>query len=159
MHPASELENNKPSGSHSLFRTAPPDESRNAQCNQQEILEDAPVSWVEVDHSEVQGREDVMQFFGDKYGNKVRVVQIGGEAKGLDGYSMELCGGTHVRSTGEIGLFRIMSEAAVAAGTRRIEASSGLVSYEQMRSDSALLQRMADRVNAPSPWLAIAGLT
>ena len=56
-----------------------------------------------------------MQFFGEKYGDVVRVVQIGGKAGALDGYSMELCGGTHTRATGEIGLFRIVSEGAVAA--------------------------------------------
>ncbi len=49
-----------------------------------------------------------MQFFGDKYGDTVRVVQIGGHAAKLNGYSMELCGGTHTRATGEIGLFRIV---------------------------------------------------
>ena len=71
----------------------------------------------------VKGRKDVMQFFGDKYGDKVRVVQIGGRAGELNGYSMELlCGGTHTRATGEIGLFRIIGESAVAAGVRRIEA-------------------------------------
>ena len=61
----------------------------------------------------------------ERYGDRVRVVQIGGEAKALDGYSMELCGGTHVRSTAEIGVFRIVSEYAIAAGIRRIEAVAG----------------------------------
>ncbi|MCH2062207.1 MAG: alanine--tRNA ligase [Roseibacillus sp.] len=84
-----------------------------------------PVSWQEVSFSEVQGRDDIMQFFGDKYGDQVRVVQIGGEAQALDGYSMELCGGTHVRNTGDIGLFKIRKEEAIAAGTRRIEAVCG----------------------------------
>ena len=83
------------------------------------------VSWIEVPHSEVKGRADVMQFFGDKYGDLVRVVQIGGESKALNGYSMELCGGTHVRNTSEIGLFKIKSEGAIAAGVRRIEALCG----------------------------------
>ena len=83
------------------------------------------VSWQEVSFGEVQGREDIMQFFGDKYGDKVRVVQIGGEPQALDGYSMELCGGAHVRNTAEIGLFKIRREEAIAAGTRRIEAVCG----------------------------------
>ncbi len=67
------------------------------------ILENAPVTWSDVPYTEVRGRENVMQFFGDKYGDRVRVVQIGGQAGALDGYSMELCGGTHVRGTGESG--------------------------------------------------------
>jgi len=83
------------------------------------------VSWKEVPHSEVKGRADVMQFFGDKYGDTVRVVQIGGERHALNGYSQELCGGTHVRNTGEIGIFKIKSEGAIASGVRRIEAVTG----------------------------------
>ncbi|HEX5219407.1 MAG TPA: alanine--tRNA ligase-related protein, partial [Verrucomicrobiae bacterium] len=72
------------------------------------IVENAGVSWTEVLYNDVKSRKDVMQFFGDKYGDTVRVVQIGGEAGQLNGYSMELCGGTHTRATGEIGLFRIV---------------------------------------------------
>ncbi|MFY8216472.1 MAG: alanine--tRNA ligase-related protein, partial [Chthoniobacterales bacterium] len=87
----------------------------------EKLLENAPIFWVERAYAEVRARGDIMQFFGDKYGEKVRVVQIGGEAGALNGYSMELCGGTHVRGTGEIGLFRIVSEGAIAAGVRRIE--------------------------------------
>jgi len=60
-----------------------------------------------------------------EYGEAVRVVQIGGQPKKLNGYSMELCGGTHVRSTSEIGVFRVVKEEAIAAGTRRIEAVAG----------------------------------
>ncbi|MBL49231.1 MAG: alanine--tRNA ligase [Roseibacillus sp.] len=84
-----------------------------------------PVSWQEVPYPDIQGRKDIMQFFGDKYGDRVRVVQIGGSPQALDGYSMELCGGTHVRNTAEIGLFKIRREEAIAAGTRRIEAVCG----------------------------------
>jgi len=87
------------------------------------------VSWQEVPHTDVKGRADIMQFFGDKYGDLVRVVQIGGEAKALDGYSMELCGGTHVRNTSEIGLFKIKSEGAIASGVRRIEAVCGQAAW------------------------------
>ena len=83
------------------------------------------VSWQEETYNDVKGRQDIMQFFGDKYGNQVRVVQIGGEPHALNGYSMELCGGTHVKNTAEIGLFKIKSESAIASGVRRIEAVCG----------------------------------
>ena len=83
------------------------------------------VYWQEVTYDDVKHRQDIMQFFGDKYGNKVRVVQIGGKPHALNGYSMELCGGTHVKNTAEIGLFKIKSESAISSGIRRIEALCG----------------------------------
>jgi alanyl-tRNA synthetase len=89
------------------------------------IAENAPVSWTEIPYADAKERKDIIQFFGEKYGDTVRVLQIGGEPKALNGYSMELCGGTHVRSTGEIGPFRIVKEEAIAAGIRRIEAVAG----------------------------------
>ena len=89
------------------------------------IRENLPVSWSEIPYAEAKKRTDIQQFFGDKYGDVVRVVQIGGAPASLGGYSMELCGGTHVRATGDIGSFRIVSESAIAAGIRRIEALSG----------------------------------
>ena len=82
----------------------------------EKIAENAPVSWTEIPYLEAKQRADIMQFFGDKYGDVVRVVQIGGVPNELNGYSMELCGGTHVRATGDIGSFRILSEGAIAAG-------------------------------------------
>jgi alanyl-tRNA synthetase len=91
----------------------------------EKIAENAPVSWTEIPFTEAKQRKDIIQFFGEKYGDTVRVLQVGGEPKKLNGYSMELCGGTHVRSTGEIGPFRIVKEEAIAAGTRRIEAVAG----------------------------------
>jgi len=89
------------------------------------ITENAPVSWAEVPYAEARKRKDIIQFFGEKYGEMVRVLQIGGEPKALNGYSMELCGGTHVRLTSEIGPFWIVKEEAIAAGIRRIEAVAG----------------------------------
>lgn len=94
------------------------------------------VSWTEVPHADIKGREDIQQFFGDKYGDVVRVVQIGGEEQSLNGYSMELCGGTHVRNTKDIGIFKIKSEGAIASGVRRIEAVCGEAAYGWLR-DSA----------------------
>ncbi len=113
------------------------------------ILENAGVSWSEVPYADVKGRKDVMQFFGDKYGEVVRVVQIGGHTTQLDGYSMELCGGTHTRATGEIGLFRIVGENAIAAGIRRIEAVAGLEAWKRAGDELALLKSLASKVGAP----------
>jgi alanyl-tRNA synthetase len=91
----------------------------------QAIADGQPVSAKEVPHTDIKERADITQFFGDKYGDRVRVVQIGGEPQQLDGYSMELCGGTHVRNTSELGTFVIKKEEAVASGVRRIEAAVG----------------------------------
>ena len=113
------------------------------------ILENSSVSWTEVPYAEVRGRADIMQFFGDKYGDTVRVVQVGGTGK-LDGYSMELCAGTHTRATGEIGLFRILAESAIAAGVRRIEAVAGLEAAALTKSDAQRLHDIAGLLNAPA---------
>jgi alanyl-tRNA synthetase len=110
------------------FSSAPltPQQKRDVEkLVNEKILEDAPVSWTEIPYPEARQRSDIQQFFGEKYGDKVRVLQIGGEPRKLNGYSMELCGGTHVRSTSEIGPFRIVREEAIAAGIRRIEAVAG----------------------------------
>jgi alanyl-tRNA synthetase len=101
------------------------------------IAENAPVSWTEIPFAEAKQRTNIIQFFGEKYGDKVRVLQIGGEPKKLNGYSMELCGGTHVRSTGEIGPFRIVKEEAIAAGVRRIEAVAGDAARTWAREEAA----------------------
>ena len=122
------------------------------------VAENAPVSWTEVPYSEAKKRPDIQQFFGDKYGETVRVVQIGGEPEALNGYSMELCGGTHVRSTGEIGAFRIVREEAIAAGIRRIEAVAGEAAknwakeeaIRQQEKFDALARKKSDVVSLPA---------
>lgn len=112
------------------------------------IVANEVVSWTELPYAEVKANPGVMQLFGEKYGDKVRVVQIGGKANKLDGYSMELCGGTHTRGTGEIGLFRLVGEGAVSAGVRRIEAIAGLEAYRAARADADLLKLVAGKVMA-----------
>lgn len=76
-----------------------------------------------------------MAIFGEKYGNEVRVVKI-------DDFSIELCGGIHLDSTGEIGLFKIVSQEAAAAGIRRVEALVGLRLYEEIRKDRATIREL-----------------
>jgi alanyl-tRNA synthetase len=106
----------------------------------EKIAENARVSWTEIPYPEAKKRSDIQQFFGDKYGDLVRVVQIGGEPEGLNGYSMELCGGTHVRATGDIGSFRIVREEAIAAGIRRIEAVAGEAAKNWAKEEAARQQ-------------------
>jgi alanyl-tRNA synthetase len=113
------------------------------------ILENESVSWAEVPHEAVRDRDDILQFFGEKYGNHVRVVQIGGNEGSLNGYSMELCGGTHARATGELGLFRIIAESAIAAGVRRVEAVAGLVASQQAYADARRISELAEMLNSP----------
>lgn len=112
------------------------------------IVANDPVSWSEIPYAEAKNNAGIMQLFGEKYPENVRVVQIGGKPLALDGYSMELCGGTHTRYTGEIGLFRLVGEGAVAAGVRRIEAIAGLEAYNAARADADLLKLLAGKVSA-----------
>ncbi len=110
------------------------------------IVENAAVQWNEVPYAQVKGDASIMQFFGDKYGDIVRVVDIGG-------YSKELCAGTHTRATGEIGLFRINAEAAIAAGVRRIEAVAGLTAYDAATANMQRLHTLAVNLGTPLPEL------
>jgi alanyl-tRNA synthetase len=107
----------------------------------EKIAENAPVSWTEIPYAVAKERKDIIQFFGEKYGDTVRVLQIAGVPHGLNGYSMELCGGTHVRSTGDIGPFRIVKEEAIAAGIRRVEAVAGEAARSWAKQEAARQQK------------------
>ena len=117
----------------------------------EQIDADVPVKWEERAYAEVKGDPSILQFFGDKYGDMVRVVSIGD-------FSKELCGGTHVRQSGSVGYFKILSEGAIAAGIRRIEAVSGdaLVEFvkdhlpKQEEHLAPLLQRKPDLASLPA---------
>jgi alanyl-tRNA synthetase len=97
--------------------------------------------------------------FGEKYGEEVRVVSMGtldGSGKGTDGktYSLELCGGTHVKRTGDIGAMVLLSESASSAGIRRIEALTGQAALDHLRQQDARLNAIAAIIKAPANELA-----
>jgi len=109
-------------------------------CNDR-LLENSECNWFETPFDDKP--EDVIAFFGDKYGDVVRVVDIGG-------FSKELCGGTHVRATGEIGLIKIASESAIAAGTRRVEAIVGHTAYQHVNDIETTIAQISKNLSAPS---------
>ena len=108
----------------------------------QEIWRAIPVTTDEMAYQEARDA-GAMALFGEKYGDVVRVVKI-------PGFSMELCGGTHVRNTAQIGFFKIVSETGVAAGVRRIEAVTGPGAYDFVRGEERLLHRVADALRVPA---------
>src|SRR5256886_759393 len=139
------------------FSSAPltPEQKRDVEkLVNEKIAENAPVSWTEIPYAEARKRSDIIQFFGEKYGDTVRVLQIGGEPRALNGYSMELCGGTHVRSTGEIGPFRIVREEAIAAGIRRIEAVAGDAARNWAKQEAAGQEEKVESLADTEPHIA-----
>ncbi|QXD25331.1 alanine--tRNA ligase [Opitutia bacterium ISCC 51] len=104
------------------------------------IWENGLINWYEVPYDEKP--DNVIAQFGEKYGNVVRVVDIGE-------YSLELCGGTHARATGEIGFFKILSESAIAAGTRRIEAIVGDSSFNFVEEQIGSLHEISTKLACP----------
>ncbi len=106
----------------------------------EQIRTDVPVQTYELSYEEAQKRTDIKQFFGEKYGDRVRVVDL--EA------SKELCGGTHTSRVGTIGLFKILKESSIAAGVRRIEAVTGSFAEELVRQEEKTLQEAAASLKA-----------
>jgi len=104
----------------------------------EKIWESIPVS---IDHKNIDEAKAMgaMALFGEKYGKVVRVVQVGD-------FSLELCGGCHVENTSAIGLFKIVSEAGIGAGTRRIEAVTGQAAYQQLTDQISLLKQAAAKL-------------
>jgi alanyl-tRNA synthetase len=109
------------------------------QLVNERILDNAKVESYETDFDKKP--EGTLAFFGEKYGKIVRVVDIGG-------YSRELCGGTHVSTTGEIGLIKIVSEAAIAAGTRRLEVVAGQAALDFVALREAALATISHALSA-----------
>jgi alanyl-tRNA synthetase len=116
------------------------------QIVNEQVLRNTPVQ-TEVKATDEAIAAGAMALFGEKYGDRVRVVSI-------PGFSVELCGGTHVRATGDIGLFAITAEAGVAAGVRRIEAICGLESLKSFQRDRDELARASATLNARPGELA-----
>ncbi len=117
------------------------------------VRENSPVVTLQMtpDHAQKAG---AVALFGEKYGEEVRVVSMGQGVKSLKPdipYSMELCGGTHVSQTGDIGFFKIVSESAVASGVRRVEAVTGEAAVRQVEARDAIVDAAAQALNtAPS---------
>jgi alanyl-tRNA synthetase len=105
-----------------------------------EVLLDKPVAKDVVSRDEANER-GAIAFFGEKYGERVRVVTV-------PGYSVELCGGCHVPTTGEIGAFKIVSDKGLAAGVRRIEAVTSLGTVELLRKDEEILSALSQEARA-----------
>jgi alanyl-tRNA synthetase len=119
----------------SLESMSPEQVRRVAEIVNTEIARNTPVNTDVKPYAEaVEG--GAMALFGEKYGDTVRVVQI-------PGFSTELCGGTHVRSTGDIGPFVVVGEGSVAAGVRRIEALTGEAAIERMLAQQRLIEDLA----------------
>ena len=114
----------------------------------QEIISDRSVHIYETSKREAE-EAGAIAFFGDKYGETVRVVEAGAS-------SVELCGGTHVDALGMIGLFRILSEGSIGANTRRIEAATGTAALSSFQSDRDLLERSAAVLKSPPGELEVA---
>jgi alanyl-tRNA synthetase len=106
-----------------------------------EVWRAQPVTWSEMPYAAARAK-GAMALFGEKYGDVVRVVEV-------DGVSMELCGGTHVRNTSEIGLVVIVSETGVASGVRRIEALTGPAAFAHLKAREQTLQHVSDLLKAP----------
>ncbi|NUS46306.1 MAG: alanine--tRNA ligase [Gemmatimonadaceae bacterium] len=111
------------------------------QIVNREVWRAQPVTWSEMPYAAARSK-GAMALFGEKYGDVVRVVEV-------NGVSMELCGGTHVRNTAEIGLLVIVSETGVASGVRRIEALTGPAAFAHLKAREQQLQHVGELLKAP----------
>ena len=122
------------------------------------IRENAPVSTRLMTPADAVA-EGAMALFGEKYGDEVRVVSMGEGGDGRPAFSIELCGGTHVRRTGDIGLFRLTGEGAVSAGVRRIEAVTGATALAQITEADRRMDELAGLLKANPAELAARVMT
>jgi alanyl-tRNA synthetase len=125
----------------SHFKAMTPEEiSEVERIVNEQIMANHPVNWRVTGLNEAKAA-GAMALFGEKYGERVRMVEI-------DDYSRELCGGTHVQNTGEIGLFVITQESAIAAGMRRIEATTGASALEYVNSYRESMQAVSNALKS-----------
>ncbi len=128
----------------SHFAAVGPEELRRVEdMVNEKILADEPVHAYETSRADAD-RKGAVAFFGEKYGEAVRVVEAGSD-------SVELCGGTHVNALGMIGPIKIVSEGSIGSNTRRIEALTGLGSLERIRETESTLNRTAGLLRSQSP--------
>ena len=118
-----------------------------------QVLENAEVT-KELMSMDAAKERGAMALFGEKYGDEVRVVSMGALTESGSEFSIELCGGTHVNRTGDIGLFKILQESGIAAGVRRIEAVTGNTALAQMQQNEDRLKEIANQVKT-SPELVV----
>jgi len=118
-----------------------------------QVLKNAEVT-KEVMSMDAAKERGAMALFGEKYGDEVRVVSMGALTESGSEFSIELCGGTHVNRTGDIGLFKILQESGIAAGVRRIEAVTGNTALAQMQQNEDRLKEIANQVKT-SPELVV----
>jgi alanyl-tRNA synthetase len=122
------------------FEAMTPDQLREVErLVNEKVIDNARVETYETEFD--RKPEGTLAFFGEKYGKVVRVVDVGG-------YSRELCGGTHVATTGEIGLIKVVAEMAIASGTRRLEAVAGQAAYDYITQREAALLAVSSRLSA-----------
>ena len=109
------------------------------------LQEDRPVDWyvTSMDRARELG---AMMLFGEKYGDQVRVVDMGE-------YSRELCGGTHVDRTGELGMVKVITEGSVGSGVRRVEALVGLDAFRYLNREHVLVGQLAEQLKTPTEEL------
>ncbi len=131
--------------------TCPTHLAKEQICKVEELVYSKIVEDIKVEHlrnvpiNEAKGM-GALAFFGEVYGERVNVLKIGD-------FSIELCGGTHLRRTGEIGSLKIISESAIAAGIRRIEASVGKLAYQQIKNERIILDELNDKLESKDSLL------
>jgi alanyl-tRNA synthetase len=133
----------------SHFEAVTPEQLREIEREvNEQVLANTPVQ-IEITDIDTAREKGAMALFGEKYGDTVRVLTMG-----TDNYSIELCGGTHVARTGDIGLFRITSESGISAGVRRIEAVTGLGALAWVEETERALRETGKLVKATRDTLA-----